>query len=92
MMLATLQALATLLAHDPLTMAEVTDYLGKVKHDYGANIIVTPHDTSFKEASVVGMIDHATLKPSGVPAHVVLLPVNPPTVEMLAQTFGKYKE
>lgn len=90
-MLAALQALASLLARDPLTVDEVVEQLGTVTHDYGGNVLLKPRNPLFKEASVVRGIDSATLEPSNTPAHVTLTPVEPPSVNTLAQMFGAYR-
>lgn len=87
-MIPALRALASLLAADPLTVNEVSDQLGTVTHDFGANVMLAPRDPLFKEASVVRGIDPTTLKPSPTPAHVTLTPAEPPALETLTQAFG----
>jgi hypothetical protein len=89
-MLAALQALASMLARDPLTVNQVVEELGTVTHDYGANVLLTPHDPLFKEASVVRGIDLTSFEPTDTPAHVALTPVEPPTLETLIRTFGTH--
>jgi len=91
-MLAALQTLASLLARDPLTVDHVIEQLGTVTHDYGGNVLLAPRDPLFKEANVVREIDLTTLEPSNTPAHVTLTPVEPPSVETLAQTLGTYAQ
>jgi hypothetical protein len=91
-MLATVRALAALLAGDPLTVDEVIAQLGAVAHDYGANVVVTPRDPAFGEASVVRGLDPTTARPSSAPAHVELTLVEPRPIEALADAFGTYRE
>jgi hypothetical protein len=90
-MLAALQALAALLARDPLTVDETVEQLGTVTHDYGVNVLLMPRDPLFKEANVVRGIDPATHRQSDTPAHVEVTPVEPPAVETLAEAFGTYR-
>lgn len=89
-MLAALQALAALLARDPLTVDDLIEYLGTVMQDYGANVVLRPRESAFQEASIVRGVKAVGFGPSTVPAHVTLTPVEPPTVETLAQAFGTY--
>jgi hypothetical protein len=90
-MLAALEALASFLAHEPLTVDEVVEHLGTVSHDYSGNVLVAPHNPLFAEANVVRAIDPETRRPGEVPAHVQLTPVEAPAVETLVEAFGDYR-
>lgn len=89
-MLKALGALASFLARDPLTVAQVVAELGTVTHDYRPNVIVAPFNPLFREANVVRGIDLATRKHGDSPALVELVPAEPPAVEELEAAFGAY--
>jgi hypothetical protein len=89
-MIAALEALAALLARDPLTVDDVIAHLGPARHDYGANVVLAPRDPSFTEANVMRDLDSAARKHTATPALVTLTPAEPPAVKTLAEHFGPY--
>ena len=91
-MIEALELLASLLARGPLTVEEVIKQLGTVISDYKPNVLGEPSDPLFKEANVVRGIDLTSFEPSNTPVHIDLTPLHPPTIETLAQTFGKYRQ
>lgn len=91
-MIAEIQAIACLLASEPLTMDEFVGKFGTVTHDYGVNVLVKPDDPQFKEVSVGRDVDFTTRKPLNTPEDIDITPLKPPTVEALVQAFGPYKK
>ena len=91
-MLAALQELVSLLASDPLSVDQVVAALGTIQEDLGASVAVTPASPLFREVIVARAIDLATRQPSDAPALIRLTPADRPTLEALAEAFGRYRE
>lgn len=90
-MITELQAIASLLLCNP-SVDQVIALLGTVSKNYTPNVIVKPYNPQFKEANVTRSLDQTTSKYINHPDLIELMPVEPPTVEALAQAFGEYQE
>ncbi|HLP91515.1 MAG TPA: hypothetical protein VK184_23390 [Nostocaceae cyanobacterium] len=91
MMIAELQAIASFMASQPLTVGAAVKEFGTVQEDYYANVIVKPYNPLFQEINIVRRISRDTGKHTDFISSIDFKPVNPPTVETLVQAFGNYK-
>ncbi|HLP91514.1 MAG TPA: hypothetical protein VK184_23385 [Nostocaceae cyanobacterium] len=90
-MIAELQAIASFMASQPLTVDAAVKEFGTVQQDYSSNVIVKPYNSLFQEISIVRKINQSTGKYTDFVNTVHFKPANPPTVETLVQAFGNYR-
>ncbi|HLO86569.1 MAG TPA: hypothetical protein VK203_16435 [Nostocaceae cyanobacterium] len=92
-MIAQLQAIACLLASEPIPSDEFAKYLGVVTQSSGDLIIVQPYDSQLPPLAiqVSRKIDEKTNQPLIIPKFVNLDLTEPIPVSRLVQAFGMYK-
>jgi hypothetical protein len=92
-MIAQLQAIACLMASEPIAADEFAKYLGVVTKSSGDLIIVQPYDSQLPPLAikVSRKLDENTNQPLIIPKFVNLDLTEPIPVSRLVQAFGMYK-
>jgi len=85
-----LQDMASKLADGSVTVSSLIAQFGTVSQEYRGNTVLTPSDKQFRSIDVVRALDRTSRKPSDVPAHVDLEPVQAVGMETLTGAFGDY--